>query len=55
MLHLIDDEFGGLPDRLRGDPFVSIAMGTAQTKYHPVVYQKRTSMLKFLEMIECEN
>lgn len=54
MLHLIDEEFGVLPDRLRGDTFVSIALGEAQTEYCPVIYQKRSSMLKYLEMIKCE-
>ena len=52
MLHLIDEEFGSLPDRLWNDTFISQVEGIRQTS--PVVYHRREEMLKWLEEIKRE-
>ena len=52
MLHLIDDEFGPVPDWLPNQPFVSITENVADG--HPVPYPKRVEMLKWLDKIKCQ-
>lgn len=50
MLHLADERFGSLPQRLWNDTFVSQVEEIPQSS--PVVYLKRADMLKYLEMLK---
>jgi MoaA/NifB/PqqE/SkfB family radical SAM enzyme len=50
MLHLADERFGSLPQRLWNDTFVSQVEEIPQSS--PVVYLKRADMLKYLEVLK---
>ena len=52
MLHLIDEEFGALPERLWNDTFISQVENLPQSS--PVAYHKRKEMLECLERIKNE-
>lgn len=52
MLHLIDERFGPLPEKLWNDTFVSQVEDIPQGS--PVPYQHRAEMLKWLETLKCE-
>ena len=53
MLHLADERFGSLPERLWRDTFVSQIEEVYQSS--PVLYPKRVEMLKWLEELKREN
>lgn len=52
MLHLVDDEFGPLPDRLWKDTFISQVENIKQGS--PIAYHRREEMLKWIEELKKE-
>jgi len=52
MLHLIDEEFGPLPDKLWNDTFISQVENLKQSS--PIAYHNREEMLKWLEKLKEE-